>query len=297
MVSALCVALVLTGCGDLTAKRPQLLASCTGPASDILATAGRSPEMARIRDTLVVREAALSTFAPKWTRQAMLRVFVDIGAAITEVCLYESSGEASFDTAALTAVLKGEYDHAALNRVEKNTWVTFPVVTRIPAPPLQAGRYRPIARPEQVRSRYQREDVISAQAAVLNELIPDSISQFLWRGEQPEAICIGIGPDLPILDPSPELLDVLGATPLPLHPASECGVDTKGPSPPPLVLMEDGTPAMAYWVDVAESGAPTPLKVMAGFFRDGLTANGWDCFVDGTGDEWEVTGCRVTGVS
>lgn len=137
---------------------------------------------------------------------------------------------------------------------------------------------------------------MGAQAAVLNRLLPDSVDDRWWR-HPPGAICVGVGPDFPLLDPSPALMGALETAPLPLYSASECAIDTEGGFPSPLVVLEDGTPAMSYWVDVADPGAPKPWKLMAGFFVDGLTAERWDCFADLADGGWRVTECRRTGIS
>ena len=296
LVVITCILPVVVACGSSAAARPEFLPECSGAASDILAQAEMDFERIIIRDTLVVREAARAIYAPQWSRQALLRVFVDSARAMTQVCLYDGSGEAAFDTAAIEAVLAGEYDRAALNRVATGTWVSFPVVNWMPAPPLVDARFQPIARDEEVRPNHRSEDIIAVQAAVLNWLLPDSIADRLWR-HPPRAICVGVGPDLPILDASPELMAALETVPLPVYAASACGVDREGGGPQPVVVMEDGTPAMSYWVDVADPDAAKPWKLMAGFFADGLTAQRWDCFVDLVDSVWEVSECKTTSIS
>ena len=92
-------------------------------------------------------------------------------------------------------------------------------------------------------------------------------------------------------------MDALEDTPVPLFRASACGIDVEAPNSEGLMVVESGVPAMAYWVDVADAGAPTPWTLMAGFFRDGLTAQRWDCVVDRIEGVWMVEECRTTGIS
>jgi hypothetical protein len=116
-----------------------------------------------------------------------------------------------------------------------------------------------------------------------------------------QAVCIGIGPQFPVLDPSPDLRGFLRETELPVHPATSCDVDFdhrfKSRQHARLILTDTDVPAMALWVDIPDRIERDRLVIMAGYYEGTLSAADYDCTVERKGGEWSVIGCDLTSIS
>ena len=165
------------------------------------------------------------------------------------------------------------------------------------AEPLPAtdGRYLPIAFPGTLEPRFESEKVLALQAAVLNYLVARNGAHDQRRPNR--AICVGVGPMLPIFDPPEALMPRLSPAAGPLRTASACAVDRQDPSGRPhLVLRGDGAQAIALWVDVAEPNDGV-AEVRAGYYAGVLNGTLYRCHVRRETRRWSVDTCEVVAIS
>ena len=275
--------MAVVDCADLAIDVPANVTPSDDP---------RSPALLN-QDSL--NSIARSQYAIPWLRVATLKVLVQSSGTVSHACLTEGSGDSAFDRVALETSKVARFGLAA-GGGPLARWTTLWLAAPAVRLPQEGGRYLPIAFPGALDRRFQHEEQLAVQASVLDYLVEHNHAHD-DRGPN-RALCVGIGPILPVFDPPTSLLQRLASTSLPLYPSSACVVDREygGGRPGRLVRKADGSAAMALWVDVAEphDGA---AEVRAGYFEGGLSAADYICRLRIVNERWKVDACVVTGIS
>jgi len=242
-----------------------------------------------------VGATARSLYRVPWQRIARLKVLVGADGKVSHACVGQTSLDSAFDRVALKASEVARFRPAG-GAAPAPAWTELLVVAQAERLPATDGRYLPIAFPDTLDSRFESENVLALQAAVLNYLVAHNDGHDR-RGPN-RGVCVGVGPFLPIFDPPESLMARLLPASLPLLAASACAVDEQYPEgwPSRLVLKSEGTPAIALWVDIA-----TPhdgmAEVRAGYFEGGLSGADYRCRARVVNQDWTVDRCEVTAVS
>lgn len=274
---------VALDCGDLSIDVPAEIPSSDDGSSPVLLNG----------DT--VNAVARSLYRIPWLRLATLEVLVQSDGRVSHACLDEASVDSAFDRVALKASASARIRPAG-GATPMAPWTTLLVVAAARRFSVQDGRYLPIAFTDPLPLRFESEELLALQAAVLNYFVKHAKGHDR-RGPN-QGICVGIGQALPVLDPPASLMAHLQPASLPLRPASACVVDRQYARgwPSRLVIQRDGTPAIALWVDIAEPRGGV-AQVSAGYYEGGLSGAHYACRVRKATDEWTVDACRVTAIS
>lgn len=275
----------LTSCDSLVALAPD--ARLVAPMDE--------PKL--LNDSLLGEEAR-ALYPTQWTRFTSLRGVVQPDGRLSHVCVDLGSGDSDYDRAVLTTAAKAAFQPTVVRGVPAAVWTSFTVHTRVEGPPLRDGRYGAIANPWPIREGTLTDEGMKAQAAILTYLFRHNASHDEERPNQ--AICVGIGRFMPVLDAPPPLMALLGPGPVPVHPATDCEVDEehryRGSRHVRLVLAGTDAPAIALWVDIAEPTGDA-VEVRAGYFEAGLSAADYRCRAIRSGGEWVVVRCTVTAIA
>ncbi|MBT8396810.1 MAG: TonB family protein [Gemmatimonadetes bacterium] len=288
------------GCGGVGSSSQELALDCDelpkrAPNSLI------SPEEAGPRFLNEAElEARLEAFEPRhWHRVTHFQAYVEAEGGVTHACLYKSSGDPRFDEAALRAIGDARYRPASAGGEDVGSWVTTSLAFRVEAPPVQDDRFRPVSWVASLDSVYVGREATEIQVAVLEYLAENNHAHASVGPNR--ALCIGIGPDLPLVDPPPGIFDRFRSMDLPIHPASHCAVDilhSDGESSTPrLVLLETEQPAIVLWADIVFPGGADTVHLDAGYYEDGLSSAGYRCEAEKTPEGWRVSGCTLVSIS
>ena len=227
----------------------------------------------------------------------MVQALVQPDGRISHACVLTGSGDADYDRVALAASRDARWDPASRDGVSVEAWVSFPVVTRMAVSKDASGRYVPLALEGGLSRGRLSVDDVEIQAAVLEHLLAE-------RDEPPiaaanRALCIGVGPGLPLLDPPHALTRRLAHASIPVVPATACRIDLDHAFPgvhgARLLLERTGEEAAALWTDLPEHTRSDAVRVRAGYYADGPTASGYACTVRPGDGRWRVVACDALG--
>lgn len=289
---------LLQACASGPRRPTRLVPSCAflfqaAPAALPVFTEG-APEL---RNGEEVGAAVRSRYHTRLSRVAVVQALVQPDGRISHACVLAGSGDEEYDRAALDASRASRWTPAERDGEPVEAWVSFPVATRIAVDKDPSGRFVPLALRGHLASSRLTSDDVAIQAAVIEHLLAE-------RDEPPlaavnHALCVGVGPGLPLLDPPAELTRRLADAPLPVVPATSCRIDLDHPFPgvngARLLLERTGEEAAALWTDLPEHGRADDVHVRAGYYADGPAAAGYDCTVRPGEGTWRVVACSALG--
>ena len=280
-------------CGDLAVEVPDSIPPFDDRRSPVLLNGDSVSALAR------------SLYRIPWQRLATLKVLVQADGTVSHACVTEASLDSAFDRVALRASELARFRPAG-GATPAPAWTTLLVAAQPRRVPPEDERYIPIALPGAVDLRFESEEVVAVQAAVLNYFLTRrhylvTQNDSLDPGRPTRRICIGVGPILPVFDPPEPLMARLAPTTLPLQPVSACVADTRHPlgwPTPRLVLKGDGDHALALalWVDITKPSGGS-AQVRAGYYENGLNAADYECHVKEENHQWTVDECIMTAIA
>ncbi len=290
---------LLQACASAPRGSPELVVRCdqlfpnAPEALPILSEEG-APEL---RNPGAVASSVKARYHTRLSRVAVVQALVQPDGGISHACVLAESGDPGYDRAALEAASRTRWDPAVRDGEAVEAWVSFPVVTRVEMERDPTGRYLTIAddgRPS--TPRLSGEDV-EIQALVVDYLLRNRDGPA--PAEHNEALCVGVGPGMPLLDPPAGLTERLSGASIPVVPATACRIDLDHEFPgmrrPRLLLERTGAHAVALWTDLPEHKEAGTARVRAGSYTDGPTPAGYECTVRRRSDAWQVVGCLAVG--
>ena len=278
------VPLLVTSCDELFRSAPGALPVLGYDAPQLL-------------NADAVGTAVETHYHTRLSRVTVLQALVQPDGRISHACVMAGSGDGEYDRAALGASRSARWDPALRDGAPVEAWVSFPISTRIAVSKDATGRYVPLALEGRLAPNRLTSEDVDIQAAVLRHLLDE-------RDEPPiaaanHALCVGVGPGLPLLDPPTSLTRRLAGTPIPVVPATACRIDLDHAFPgvhgARLLLERTGEEAAALWTDLPEHTRSDAVHVRAGYYADGPAASGYECTVRPDDGAWRVVGCSALG--
>lgn len=297
-VGPLLAVALLQACASAPRAPTRLVTSCDflfrGAPTALPVFAEGAP---RLRNADAVGAAVRARYHTRLSRVAVVQALVQPDGRISHACVLLGSGDPLYDRAALDASKDARWTPAEREGRAVEAWVSFPIATRVAVAKDPGGRYVPLALEGRLGSGRLTSDDLAIQAAVIEHLLAE-------RDEPPlaaanHALCVGVGPGLPLLDPPSELTRRLSDAPIPVVPATSCRIDLEHPFPgvrgARLLLERTGEEAAALWTDLPEHTAVDGVHVRAGYYADGPSASGYDCTVRRGDGAWRVVACSALG--
>ena len=287
---------MLQGCASVPHAAPEVVASCdrlfrTAPA----ALPVFDQDVPRLRNAADVGTAVESRYHTRLNRVAVVQALVQPDGRISHACLLAGSGDAEYDRAALDASRDSRWEPAVRDGGPVDAWVSFPVATRMAVSKDPSGRYVPLALGDRLLPGRLSADDVEIQALVLEHLLGERTEPPLQVDNR--ALCVGVGPGLPLLDPPARLTRRLAEAPLPVVPATACRIDLEhrfpGARGARLLLERTGEQAAALWADLPEHTVDGAVRVRAGYYADGPAAAGYECTLRRGTDAWSVVECEL----
>jgi TonB family protein len=297
--AALAAALALSqGCASAPRGAPELLTSCDALFRSAPAALPVDPDDApQLLNGGAVGAAVASGYPTRLSRVAVVQALVQPDGRISHACVFARSGDAEYDHSALAAARVARWNPALRDGAAVEAWVSFPISTRAAVARDPSGRYVPLALEGGLAPGRLTRDDVAIQATVLRHLLAERDEPPIALGNR--ALCVGVGPGLPLLDPPKALTRSLAGSPIPVVPATACRIDLEHAFPgmrgARLLLARTGEEAAALWTDLPEHTRADAVRVRAGYYADGPAASGYECTLHAGDGAWRVVRCSELG--